>query len=295
MQSGYVLNFQSKVSFQSFVANSIGIDILNNEGYSAEPSMAKKLRYLIKHEDDQKVSKLLLELLELRADWVAKRTEYDEEFIDQFSESATKLKLELQQMQGIAQIYPTNEDRFDSDMVLAKEVLSDLHAAIGQLLTNHSINFSKSENEINDYLRDLLIARKYYEAKDQTRHGDSLTEKDAGLVDVLLCKDGKETVLIEALKLDCINQEYVSHHIAKATSNYNPLGTPTIILAYVKTADFVSFWNKYIAYIKNYDFNMEIAKKFEEVTAPNASTKEGYVVLKKNDYAFPTFFIAVEL
>lgn len=295
MQGGYVLNFKSKKEFQSIVAETVDIDIMNDAGYHDQPSMAKKLRYFVGHEDDQKVSKLLLKLLELRTEWMARRTECDEEFMDRFPEAATKLKLELQRMQGVAQIYSTDNERFNADMLLANKVLLDLHEAIGQLLNNHSINYSKSENEINDYLRDLLIARGYHEAADQTRHGDSLNEKDAGMVDLLLRKNGKESVLIEALKLECINQKYISDHIVKATMNYNPLGTSTIILAYVKTENLINFWRRYVDYLRNYDFNMEIAKAFEELTAPNASAKEGYIVLKKNDYAFPVFFVVVKL
>lgn len=56
---------------------------------------------------------------------------------------------------------------------------------------NNSFNASSSENSINDYFRGMLTFKGYNEVKDQTRHGTSINQKDAGEVDIF-----------EGLKLD---------------------------------------------------------------------------------------------
>lgn len=61
---------------------------------------------------------------------------------------------------------------------------------------NHTYSGNSTENSINDYLRDQLIAMGHNETRDQTRHGSSTSGLDAGEVDILVGKDGKEVALI---------------------------------------------------------------------------------------------------
>lgn len=137
--------------------------------------------------------------------------------------------------------YPTNEERLNADIQTSKSVLNDL-IQIGECLSlNHTYNSTSSENKINDYFRDMLTAKGYTEVKDQARHGISLSGKDAGEVDILLTKEGKEIAIFEGLKLNYVNGSYIDQHIDKAIINYNALGTATFIVGYINSSDFESF------------------------------------------------------
>ena len=133
------------------------------------------------------------------------------------------------------------------------------------------------------------------EVKDQTRHGLSSNGSAAGEVDILLQKDGREAAIIEGLKLSCVNASDIGEHIRKATTNYNPLGTPVFILAYVSTNDFDKFWLRCLEFLKNYSFDAKVEKSIFPETAPNAACRLASAVLSRDGYSFPFFFIAFKL
>lgn len=113
------------------------------------------------------------------------------------------------------------------------------------------------ENKINDRLRDLLDAKKYY-VRDQTRQGKSSAGKEAGEIDILV-KIGKKTIsVIEALKLSSVNENYISEHIDKIY-NYDTIGNAVnYIISYVSSKNFNSFYEKYKNYILNYKYPYEL-------------------------------------
>lgn len=113
------------------------------------------------------------------------------------------------------------------------------------------------ENKINDRLRDLLDAKKYY-VRDQTRQGKSSAGKEAGEIDILV-KIGKKTIsVIEALKLSSVNENYISEHIDKIY-NYDTIGNVVnYIISYVSSKNFNSFYEKYKNYILNYKYPYEL-------------------------------------
>ena len=102
--------------------------------------------------------------------------------------------------------------------------------------------------------------RGYDEAKDQTRHGVSKNGKDAGEVDILLTKEGKEIAIYEGLNLGYVRTAYIDEHIDKAITNYNALGTATFIVAYVSSRDFETFWERYVNHLQSYEFPIHIEK-----------------------------------
>ena len=189
----------------------------------------------------------------------------------------------------------SNEDRLNADIETAKIVLADLFQIGERVCLNHSFNENSNENSINDYFRDMLFAKGYKEVKDQTRHGISANGKDAAEVDILLTKDGKEIAIYEGLKLDSVNQTYIATHIDKAIVNYNALGTATFIVSYVNIANFQSFWKRYSSYVENYKFPLEIKRGYEEMAYPNASTRAGTMILTRDGYDFPVYFIALKI
>lgn len=189
----------------------------------------------------------------------------------------------------------SNEARLNADINTANCVLDDLIQIGERMCLNFSFNASSSENVINDYFRDMLFAKGYNDVKDQTRHGMSVNGKDAAEVDLLLTKGGKEIAIYEGLKLNSINTSYIDGHIEKAIVNYNALGTATFIVAYVNSADFESFWERYFDHIQHYDFPLKIKKSFNLMPYPNAATRITTIILTRDGFDFPVHFIAFKV
>lgn len=189
----------------------------------------------------------------------------------------------------------SNEDRLNADIEAAKVVLSDLIQIGERVCLNCSFDENSTENSINDYFRDMLSIKGYKEVKDQTRHGISVNGKDAAEVDILLSKAGKEIAIYEGLKLNSVNQSYIATHIDKAIVNYNSLGTATFIVSYVNTADFGSFWTRYSTYIQNYNFPLKVKREYIEMAYPNASTRVATMILSRDEYDFPVYFIVLKI
>lgn len=193
-------------------------------------------------------------------------------------------------------IFPfSDEDRINTDIDTANKVLHDLNVVSERVCANATYNRNSKENEINDYYRDMLGMMGYQEIKDQTRHGISISGKDAGEIDLLLSKEGKEIAIIEALKLNSVEKNYISQHIEKAINNYNPLGTATFIVAYVTADDFGGFWERYSNYLMDYQFNITIKEPVSIKPHPNASTRIAMCILSKDNYDFPVYFLALNI
>ena len=197
--------------------------------------------------------------------------------------------------EDVATTPASNEERLNADLATAEAVLSDILMAGERLSANASYTSSSSEDSMNDYLRDMLSAKGYNEAKDQTRHGLSANGQNAGEVDLLLSKDGKEIAVIEGMKLGYVDTGYIDAHIDKAIKSYNPLGTATFIVAYVHSADFGAFWDRYTAHLMQYDFAVEVKRAISTRAYPNAVTRVASAVLSRDGYDFPIYFIAFRL
>lgn len=296
MQGGYVGNYNNQ-SFRNLIIRASGIDVYTGEYENGwYPSKAKKLRRFIEIESDMNVGKVLLALLDDRDAYWKRRTEYyfgdDEE--DRFADDAHDLREVAMAMIG-GQEYATNEERLNADLATAKAVLKDL-IFTGEMVCNNALyNQNTQENNINDYIRDLLKAKGYKQVFDQTRHGLSSTGKDAGSVDLLLSKDDREVAIIEAFRLSSIDTSVIKDHIDKAVTNYNALGTPTFLLVYAGSPNFGDFWNRFLNHLKRYSFELECKKSIEEKAHPNASARECDCILSRDEYDFPVTFLAVNM
>ncbi len=189
----------------------------------------------------------------------------------------------------------SNEKRLSDVIETSNNVLNDLIQIGERICLNYSFNALSSENKINDYFRDMLSIKGYNEVKDQTRHGISKNGKDAAEVDILLTKDGKEIAIFEGLKLDNVNKSYIDEHINKAIINYNALGTATFIVAYVNSENFKSFWDKYSNHIHFYEFPFQIKESFRSLAHPNAATRIATLILTRDGFDFPVYFIAFKI
>ena len=174
-------------------------------------------------------------------------------------------------------------------------VLNDLLKICERLSTNATYNKDTPENGINDFIRDTLFLMGYNEVKDQSRHGISSTGKDAGNVDILITKEGREIAIFEGLKLNSVNSTTIDEHISKAIVNYNALGTATFIVAYVSVSNYEAFWTRYIEHIRSYHYPLQIKRPLGNMTSPNAAARIAHTVLSRDGYDFPVYFIAVNI
>lgn len=186
-------------------------------------------------------------------------------------------------------------ERLNADIETANGVLTDLVWIGERACSNQAYDYSCTENTINDYFRDMFLSKGYDETKDQTRHGTSLSGKDAGEVDILFTKNGDEIALFEGLKLTSVDTNYIDKHIKKAIDNYNALGTATFIVAYVKTANYQQFWERYIEYLKTYKYDLDVKRTLVVKPHPNAATRIATTILSRDGFDFPVYFIAFKI
>ena len=87
----------------------------------------------------------------------------------------------------------------------------------------------------------------------------------------------------------------MQHIIDKAIINYNALGTATFVVSYVSVADYKVFWEKFSSYIEEYNFPLAVKREYEEKSYPNASTRVADIILSRDGYDFPVYFITLKI
>ena len=294
MQEGFLLSFTND-RFKRFMILNANIDVYAEPGYIDEPSKAKKFRYFLSNEPDMLVGEIVLKLLQIRNDQIEHLRLENEEYVDPYSEYVSEIENVAHAMCSGGIMPSNNQERLNATLLSASGVLQDLFSVCESACNNRTYNCSRSENEINDYFRDMLGARGYSQVLDQTRHGVSMKGDDAGEVDILLKKDDKEVAIIEGLKLSYVNSGYIKEHIDKAVVNYNALGTATFIIAYSGVKDFQDFWNRMCTYLKSISYPLEVKKPVEEMPYMSAAVRCTSMILSRDGYDFPMYFLAVNI
>ena len=294
MHGGYVNNYNNQ-SFQNLIIKTTGIDVYCGEYEDGwYPSKAKKLRRFVEVESDENVGKVLLALLNDRDAHIQLKIEIGDIESDPYEKFSQDLRAAAISMIG-GQQYASNEERLNADLATARAVLDDLVFS-SQLVCNNALyNQNTRENSINDYFRDLLKAKGYEQVLDQTRHGISVSGKDAGSVDLLMRKGNREVAIIEALRLTSVDTGIIKEHIDKVVTNYNALGTPTFLLFYAGSPDFGDFWRRLFIHLKQYSFEIECKRAIGEKVHPNASTRVCDCILSRDGYDFPVTFLAINV
>lgn len=139
-----------------------------------------------------------------------------------------------------------------------KYFLSDLVSVCLRLQGNF-LYTDASENQRNDYVRDMLL-EKGYDVKDQTRRGISSGGRDAGEIDILIEKGHHSWTLVEALNLASIRKDYLDLHLDKVY-RYDTAGHPfNVVLVYVTAPDFGRFCERYYEHIRAHAFPYEVVE-----------------------------------
>lgn len=189
----------------------------------------------------------------------------------------------------------SDDDRLNADIATANVILTDLIRIGERVCSNVTYRNGSSENSINDFFRDTLSLMGYSEVKDQTRHGISTGGADAGEVDILITREGKEVAIFEGLNLSSVNTSYIDEHIRKAIINYNALGTATFVVAYVTVADFEGFWGRYTAHLESFHFPLQIKRQLDVKPNINAAIRIAEMILSRDGFDFPVYFMAMNL
>lgn len=131
-------------------------------------------------------------------------------------------------------------------------------------LQGNSKYIDASEDERNDYIRDMLD-REEYVIKDQTRRGLSAKGAAAGEIDILVEKDNAPFTIIEALNLNSLNKDYLRKHLDKIYT-YDTTGNRfNICLVYAECKEFASFWEKYCDFVKRYEYPYPLISSDESI------------------------------
>ena len=69
----------------------------------------------------------------------------------------------------------------------------------------------------------------------------------------------------------------------------------TFIVAYVNSADFEFFWKRYSAHVQEYDFPLQIRRPFNVLPYPNAAARVATLILTRDGFDFPVYFIAFKI
>ena len=132
-------------------------------------------------------------------------------------------------------------------------------------LQGNSKYIDASEDERNDYIRDMLDREEEYVIKDQTRRGLSASGASAGEIDILVEKENYPFTVIEALILKSLNKDYLSKHLDKIYS-YDTTGDLfNVCLVYAECKEFASFRERYCDFVKQHEYPYPLISSDESI------------------------------
>ena len=150
------------------------------------------------------------------------------------------------------------------------------------------------ENRLNDKVCNLL--RMVYDVSDQSRQGLSLSRKNPGEIDFLIFDNQEPIIIMEALKLDNLNKQYLNDHMTKLLVNYDPIGCRSAyLIVYVTNPDFGSFWSDFCEYISTYQFPYPTKEKLSEIQSLHTESRTAYVVLSRSNVPVTVSFYAIHI
>lgn len=176
----------------------------------------------------------------------------------------------------IIKVYKINEgtsllsDKLESPSIT--EFINRLYSICITLQSREKF-IDASEDDRNDYIRDMLGRYDEYEIKDQTRRGLSASGDSPGEVDLYVEKDKMPFTIIEALNLSSLNQSYLAKHINKIYTYDTAGNTFNICLVYAELKSFASFWEKYCKFVSEYDFPYPMVETDEIIDSRYCGTE----------------------
>ncbi|MEL4237092.1 hypothetical protein [Shewanella xiamenensis] len=161
-------------------------------------------------------------------------------------------------------VYPSPSRRVEE-----KKLCDDLVWCIQSLPDRHIFK-GATEDEYNDQIRDLLLAKDYM-VLDQTRRGVSLSGYKSGEVDLLIKEGSNPFAIYEGLILDSVKKTYIKEHLLKSLVNYDSIGLRvSFLVVYYNGNNFADFCVRY----KSYMDELLVSSLNERVSLKFISEKE---------------------
>ena len=157
-----------------------------------------------------------------------------------------------------------------------------------------STYWNLDENCLNDKVCNLL--RMVYDVSDQSRQGLSLSRRNPGEIDFLVFDHHEPITIMEALKLDRLNKQYLNDHLTKLLVNYDPIGCRSAyLIVYVTKPDFGSFWSDFCEHIRTYQFPYPTKEEFTEIKSQHTESRIAYMVLSRSNVPVTVSFYAIHM
>ncbi len=145
---------------------------------------------------------------------------------------------------------------------------------------------------INDWVTSLINQRMGFinwSARDQSRGGNSATDKSAGERDIIVSNQSKDDLfLIEAFRLFGCSRQTIKSHMDKL-DGYNAKGcNVVVVLVYCKVKEFFTLCNNYKNYLENQQYkgfdNTNLSNNiFDEIDSKKVNLKIFKEIRKKNN------------
>ena len=180
------------------------------------------------------------------------------------------------------------------DKYSEEQLCLNIHKSLLHIQKN-PVLYNRPENVLNDSVRDNL--RMVYSVLDQTRQGTSQSGNDAGSIDMLICtKDGLPLAIIEAMKLTFVDRAYISLHIDKVLTNYDPAGCPYVfVLTYASCSNFESFCTRLFHYLRAYDYPHGSIELIQLHPVAFSESNHIQVVLNRSGKSISIHFLTVNI
>ncbi|MCE9685464.1 hypothetical protein LZP73_04430 [Shewanella sp. AS16] len=183
--------------------------------------------------------------------------------------------------------------------IVESELYKDVEWCIQSLPDRHIFK-GASEDEYNDQVRDLMLAKDYVVA-DQTRRGVSSKGYKAGEVDLLIKEGSSPYSIIEGMKLGSVKAKYIHDHLNKSLSHYDALGLRvSFLVTYYDGKNFVDFCSKYKSLMGNlpgdFCYNESLVfNDFKELDSRYNSVKSFVLSGSKNGGSFINYQLIVKV
>ncbi len=152
-------------------------------------------------------------------------------------------------------------DRIHNESIT--QFIKDLYGICIKLQGNAKY-INASEDERNDYIRDMLETKGYH-VKDQTRRGVSFVGKTSGEVDLFILKNEEPFTIVEALNLSSLDKNYLNKHLDKIYS-YDTLGNSfNVCLTYASVKDLAGFWERYCKHVSEHQYPYPLVEIDDEI------------------------------
>lgn len=154
---------------------------------------------------------------------------------------------------------------------------------------NGNVLRQRAEDSINNLVAFFLKA--YYGEENIHREetqGLSGNEDKLGRIDILICQNGSQFAIQEALKIDSLDKTKLDDHMNRMLKNYDTQGVPvTCLVIYVYTKQGKKFFTKVEEYLKQYLesdlFTYEIVKELKQETVDTAKISHHVMTYRREE------------